>query len=167
MLRLKKGILFDIKEREVCYLDSIYEEFEKLIKTKGKRLKASFSGIETESIWQIKNLLVAIDEFASLNENKIIAVIDIADKKFFYVIYISPLALKNGAKEFFRIIDDRISSMERLIKVFEKLKEGQPVSGFLFSFEKAVFLWNNEIIYEKILYHSGNAKSGEAKGKIN
>jgi hypothetical protein len=127
---LKKGILFDIKKKEVCYLDSVYEEFEKLIKTKGKRLETSFSDIETESIWQIKNLLVVIDEFALLNENKIVTVIDIADKNFFYVIYISPLALKNGAKEFFRIIDDRISSTERLIKILEKLKEGQPVSGF-------------------------------------
>jgi hypothetical protein len=33
--------------------------------------------------------------------------------------------------------------MERLIKIFEKLKKASQFLAFLFSFEKAIFLWNN------------------------
>lgn len=119
------------------YSRSIYEKFEKLVKEKGRPIETFFPGIEGSiegiegSIWQVKNLLVVIDELALLKQNKIIAVVDISDTKFFYIIYISPAAIQNGAKEFFGIINNRISSREKLSQIFEKIKaRSQPNPGF-------------------------------------
>jgi len=114
-------------------VDLIYEEFERLVKERGKRIEAPLSEIENDSVWQIESLFVVFDDSALLNENKIVTIVDVSDDKFFYILYISPLALKNGAREFFGIIDARISSKEKLVQIFEKLKTSQPISGlFIF-----------------------------------
>lgn len=124
-------------------MDSIYEEFERLVKEKGKRIKKFLPGIENGSMWQIENLFVVIDESALLNENKIVAIVDIADENFFYVIYISPLALENGAKEFFGIIDNRMSSNEKLTQIFEKIKTGGQLNSGFFYFKPIKFVLND------------------------
>lgn len=119
-------------------MSSIYGEFERLVKEKGKKVKILDSVKET--FWEIENLIVEIDEHPVLEEDKIVAIIDISDPEFFYLIYISPLAFKNGFQKTFGIIDEGISSEEKLFKIFQKIQTGgQSNPGFLFynSFSRA------------------------------
>jgi len=122
-------------------LTSIYREFETIVKKNGKKIRV-LNLVEKESVWKVdkSNLLIVIDEYPLLEENRIISVIDLNGGNFFYVIYLSPPALRNGAKEFFGIIDDRISSKERLEKILKKIKEGSRwKTGFFLNAKQVYF----------------------------
>jgi hypothetical protein len=130
-------------------LNFLYGEFERFVKENGK--KVEIAGLSNkESVWEIENLLVVIDEYPILEEDRIVTVIDLNGGDFFYIIYLSPLALKNGAREFFGIIDWRISSKERLFQIFKKIKrKSQGETGFFNKFFKITFL---RIIAKKIIF---------------
>lgn len=99
---------------------TIYSEFWKIVKSKGQKVEEFFTLRGEKSVWIIGDLLIVLDEAKPRTEaSKIVVVIDREKEA---IIYLSPYALKAGAREIFEIEDSNISSEEKLKEILEKIK---------------------------------------------
>ena len=104
-------------------MTSIYQEFEEAVRKKGEKVDMTIFGpFGEKSALIVDNLLITLEEGISFADyRRVVSVIDRGKGGLF--IYLSPYAVRAGAKGIFGIDDPDISSEGRLEEILKRIRE--------------------------------------------